>query len=217
VALENTGGNEHCFDRDYQTKEPLMDISLQKTSALVVMLGSVLFLIAAFLPISFRVFPEPSAARKLDALTSSPTAWFAAQIFFGLGALVTVLGVGLAAYGFRAQPFGGLAQASVAVLTLGTLLWVWHLGERTVDPAAFANGALSVWPLLLYFGLTEAGLALFGVALLGSGLPAWLGWVVIGSMALFFAIVVIFRDIPPFVFYAITLLVGIVLYGRGVG
>jgi hypothetical protein len=72
-----------------------MAISWQKMSALVIILGSVLFLIAAFSPISFRVFPEPSAARKLEVMTASPTAWFVAQILFALGAMVTMIGIAL--------------------------------------------------------------------------------------------------------------------------
>ncbi len=189
-----------------------MEISLQKMSALVIIVGSVLFLIAAFLPISVRVFPEPSAARKLEIIMASPTAWFVAQIFFALGAMVTVIGIALVGYRFRDQSFALLMQASVAVLLLGALLWIWHVYARTVDPAAFAEGSLPVWPLGLYFVLTEAGLAVFGVALLRSGLPQWVGWVVIGSMVLFFVLTLIFRDMVPLVYYLITLLTGVTLY-----
>jgi len=51
----------------YLPKGEAMHISLQKICAIVIILGSVLFLIAAFSPISHRVFPEPSAARKLES------------------------------------------------------------------------------------------------------------------------------------------------------
>jgi hypothetical protein len=189
-------------------------MSLHKISAIVIILGSVLFLIAAFLPISVRVFPEPSAARKLEIIMASPTAWFVAQIFFAFGAMITVTGIALVGYQFRDQSFALLMQASVAVLFLGALLWIWYLYMRTVDPAAFAEGSLPVWLLLLYFVLTEAGLAVFGVSLLRSALQQWVGWVVIASMALFFLLTVILRDIPPFVYYLITLLTGVMLYGH---
>ena len=188
-----------------------MEISLQKMSGSMIILGSVLFLIAAFLPIS-RVFPEPSAVRKLEIIRDAPNAWLVAQICFALGALVTVIGIALVAYRFRDQSFAVLMQGSMPVLVLGALLWIWHVYARTVDPAAFAEGALPAWPLVLYFYLTPTGLAFFGVALLRSALPPWVGWLMIGSMALFFVITVIFRDIPPFVFYVITLVIGVVLY-----
>lgn len=191
-----------------------MNISLQKISAIVIILGSVLFLIAAFSPIANRVFPEPSAAQKLEVITAAPTAWLVAQIFFALGAMVTVIGIALVGYRFRDQSFALLIQASVAVLVLGALLWIWYLFMRTVDPAAFAEGALPVWPLILYFALTEAGLAVFGVALLRSALPQWVGWLVIGSMVLFFVLTLILRDMVPLFYYMITLLTGVMLYGH---
>ena len=182
-------------------------------SAIVIILGSMFFLIAAFLPIP-RVFAEPSAAQKLNFIMAAPTAWLVAQIFFALGAMVTVIGIALVAYQFRDQSFALLMQVSVAVLLLGALLWIWYLYGRTVDPLAFADGSLSVWPLVLYLVLTEAGLAVFGVALLRSALPQWIGWLVIGSMALFFVLTLIFRDMVPLVYYLITLLIGVMLYGH---
>jgi hypothetical protein len=187
-------------------------MGLHRISALVIIVGSVLFLIAAFQPISVRVFPESSAARKLEVIRNAPTAWLVGQIGFGLGAMLTVIGIALAAYQFRDQAFAWIIQASVAVLLLAALLWIWHLYARSVDSAAFTEGSLPFWPVVIYFILTEAGLAVFGVALLRTALPPWVGWVVIGSMALFFAITVISRDIPPFVFYVITLLTGVMLY-----
>lgn len=189
-----------------------MEISLQKMSGIMIILGSVLFLIAAFLPISSRVFPEPSAVRKLEIIRDAPNAWLVTQICFALGALVTVIGLALVAYRFRDQSFALLMQGGVAVLLLGALLWIWHVYARTVDPAAFAEGALPAWPLVLYFLLTPTGLAVFGVALLRSALPQWVGWLMITSMALFLLLTVIFRDIPPFVYCAITLLTGVMLY-----
>jgi hypothetical protein len=186
-------------------------MSLQKMSAIMIILGSGLFLIAAFLPIS-QVFAESSPARRLELIMASPHAWFVAQIFFGLGAMLTVIGVALAGYQFRDQSVALLMQASAAVMFLGGLLWIWHVYLRAIDPAAFAEGLLPLWPLVLYFVLTEAGLALFGIALLRSTLPRWVGWVMIGSMGLFVLLTVILRDIPPFVYYVITLLTGVMLY-----
>ena len=82
-----------------------MNISLQKISAIVIILEPMLFLIAAFSPISNRVFPEPSTARKLEVITAAPTAWLVAQIFFALGVMVTVIGIALVGYRFRDQSF----------------------------------------------------------------------------------------------------------------
>ena len=192
-------------------KQEPMDLRLQKLSAILVILGSVLFLIAAFSP-SSRVFPEPSAARKLEIILASPTAWLVAQILFALGAMITVIGIALVAYLARERSYAWLMHTSVAVLLVGGLLWIWHLYERTIDPGAFTADVLPVWPPFLYFVLTEAGLAVFGMALLRSALPQWVGWTVIGSMVLFLVLTLSFGDMVPLVYYLITLLMGVKLY-----
>jgi hypothetical protein len=56
-----------------------------------------------------------------------------------------------------------------------------------VDPDAFAEGSWPRWPLLAYFMLTEAGLAILGYALLRGDLALWIGWMLISSMVLLFS------------------------------
>ena len=106
-----------------------MEISVQKMSALVIILGSVLFLIAAFSPIS-GVFAEPSPAGKLEIIMASPNAWSVAQIFFALGAMITVIGIALIGDRFRTQSVAWFIHASVAVLCLGVRT---RAGEGQID------------------------------------------------------------------------------------
>lgn len=188
-----------------------MEVSAERVSAVLIIAGSAIFLCAAFTPISSRVFPERSASRKLEAIRASPTAWSVTQIMFGLGALVTVVGIGALAYGLPRQPSVWLIWTSVAVLILGVVLWLWLLYGRTVDPVAFAEGRWPRWPLMAYFLLTEAGLSILGYALLSSDLPTWTGWMLIVSMALLVVLTLIFRDMVPLMFYLVTLILGIAL------
>ena len=189
-----------------------MEVSPERVSGILIIVGSALFLCAANTPISFRVFaPGRSASRKLAAIRGSPTAWSVTQILFGLGASVTVIGIGVLAYGLGRQPPVWLIWTSVALLTLAVVLWLWHLYARTVDPDAFAEGRWPRWPLLAYFMLTEAGLAILGYALLRGDLAMWIGWMLIGSMVLLFVLTLIFRDMPPLMFYLVTLILGIAL------
>lgn len=189
-----------------------MEIGLQRVSAIVIILGAVM--ITAALPVSFRVFPEPSPTRKLQSIEASPTTWSVAQVLFALGATLTVVGIALLAHHFRDMtgPSHGSCRPVSESCSLAYCFWMWHLYGRAVDPAAFAAGALPVWPLADYFVSTEAGLALYGVALLRTGLPAWVGWMVIGSMALFFVMTLFYRDMVPAVYYLVTLLTAVMLY-----
>jgi hypothetical protein len=183
----------------------------QRLSATVVIAGSAAFLVAAALPVSMRVFPEPSPERKLRHIEASPTGWTVSQVLFGVGAVMAVAGIALLARELEgaASSFGWI---SAAMLLLAALPWIWHLYARAVDPATFAAGSLPMWPLAVYFLLTEAGLAVYGIALLTSGLPPSVGWMVIGSMAVLFALTLITRDMVPAVYYLLTLLTGVMLY-----
>jgi hypothetical protein len=118
-------------------------VSSVLVSGIVIIVGSALFLCAAFTPISFRVFPEKSATRKLEVIRASPTAWSVTQILFGLGALVTAIGIGLLAYALRRQPSAWLIWVSVAVLVLAAVLWLWHLYRRTAGSCCLRRGQMA--------------------------------------------------------------------------
>jgi hypothetical protein len=93
-----------------------VEVSSVLVSGIVIFVGSALFLCAAFTPISFRVFPEKSATRKLEIIRASPTAWSVTQVLFGLGALVTAIGVGLSGSRPTCQP--AAERVRPAVLTI---------------------------------------------------------------------------------------------------
>lgn len=188
-----------------------MHLSPERIAGLITVAGSVTFLVAAFLPIS-RVFIEPSAARKLEIINASPALWTTAQVLFGMGATLTVVGLAIAAFQPREQSPTWLTYVSVALLAIGALAWAGHLYARAVDPASFARGGLPTWPLVTYFVLTPSGLAAIGIILLRSSVPDWAGWLLVGSMALILVVTAVARDIPPLVYYGPTLVVGLVLY-----
>ena len=191
-----------------------MDIKVLKIGSIIVMIGSVLFIIAAFSPIS-RVFGISSPERKLEIILSAPNQWIAAQIFFALGALVMVAGVSIVTYYFRNQPFSVLLNMSVVILFIGASLWIWHVYLRAVDPQLFTDRGIPILYFAAYTFLTQFGLILFGIALLRTELLNWVGWMIIGSMGFFFVLTIIFRDMPPFVYYVIMLITGVMLYRSG--
>jgi hypothetical protein len=191
-----------------------MGSNLLKPGAITIIVGSVLFFIAAFSPIS-RIFGIPSAEQKLEIILASPNQWKAAQVFFALGALVTVAGIGILAYHFRNQPFSAFLNIVVAILFVGAFFWIWHVYLRTVDPQLFTDRGIPVVYFAAYTFLTQVGLFIFGIVLLRTDVYSWVGWTLIVSMAMFFLLTLIFRDMPPFVYYLITLLTGIMLYRSG--
>lgn len=188
-----------------------MEPGTQKVAALIVVAGSVLFLAAAFSPIS-RVYAEPDAARRLEIILAGPNQWLISHLLFGLGAAVTAAGIGWLASALSGRPSAVWLYACAALLLIGAVLWGWHLYLRVADPEAFATRTMPAWHFFAYTFLTQAALVLFGVGLLRTALPPWVGWLAIGSMALFFVLTIITGDMPPFVYYLVTLTAGVMLY-----
>jgi hypothetical protein len=188
-----------------------MKIGLRRVSAAAIILGSVLFLVGFFFPISGRVFAATSAADKLEIITESAGAWTATQVLLGLGAVLTLVGVALLAYDARDRSVAVLLWTGTVILMVGAGFWLWYVYARAADPAAFAVGALPVWPLPVSFVLTEVGLALFGVGLIVGPYTSWVGWIVVVSMVLLLVLTLALGDVPEFVLYVVTLLAGVVL------
>jgi hypothetical protein len=188
-----------------------MEFDLQKICAVTISAGSILFLIAAFSPVS-RVFGEPLAENKLKIITESLNQWKVTQFLFVIGAIVTGLGIGLTGILFRNHSPSIIIYVSAALLLTGAIFWSWHVYLRAVDPLSFTEGAIPAWLFIIYTFLTQAGLIIFGVALLRMGFAEWSGWLMIGSMALFFLLTIIFKDMPPLVYYIITLVTGVMMY-----
>jgi hypothetical protein len=185
-----------------------------KLGSIIIITGSVFFIIAAFSPIS-RIFGMPSPEQKLEIILSAPNQWIVAQIFFALGALVTAAGISMVAYYFRNQPLSTMLNIGVAILVIGAFLWTWHVYLRAIDPQLFVQRGIPVWYFATYTFFTQIGLVLFGIALLRTELQNWVGWMMIGGMGLFFVLTIIFRDMPPFVYYIVTLIAGFMMYRSG--
>ena len=190
-------------------------MNIQKIAAIVLIVGSILFQVAAFSPISLAFFTERNVARRMEIVLNDQRAWTVSQIFFALGAIVTAVGIGLAAYYLRKLPGSGLAYLGSAAILIGAALWAWHVFLRTVDATAFVEGLLPAWPFIVYTFLTQAGLAAVGFMLLRSEMPGWIGWTVIGGVVLLFLLYLLLKDVPPFLYYILTFLMGLAMIRSG--
>ena len=183
-------------------------MSTERVAAIILLVGSVLFIIAAFLPVS-QVFAEPSPAAKLEIITSNRAAWNTAQVLFGLGASIAAIGLGLVAYHLRGTPGAVWAYVGLAAVILGVVFWDGHVYLRAVDPEGFVEGGPIGWLFTVYALLTQAGLLAFGVSYLRAGYPAWLGVITVAGAVIFFIIFFVLKDIPPFFYYILTFIIGI--------
>ena len=177
------------------------------TAGVLMISGSVLFFVGAGVAVP-GVFTEPDRDEKLRMLTERLWWWRLGQPLFALGALVAALGVGSLAVEDEATSNPWL-WVSGALLVLGALAWTWSVYRRALSPREFALGQLPAWPFVAYVWLTLVGLLLLGLGIFWGDWPAWLGWVVVGADAVFVIGYLRYGDIPPFVFYALLLVVGL--------
>jgi hypothetical protein len=186
-------------------------MSILKISAMVIFVGSIAFLIAAFSPIS-RVYGLSRAEDKLAMIKGDPGAWKISQTLFSFGAIITAVGIALAAYVLRDRSSASLLYVGATFLVIGAAVWTWHVYLRTADPASFVNGLLPGWHFALYSLLTMAAFLLIGIALPRMGFSAWGGWLLLGGALLFSILYIIFRDMPPFVHYLLGLVFAFALF-----
>lgn len=180
--------------------------SVPAAGALLV-IGSVTFLCGAAIGLP-RVFTEPDPETRLRMLEQGIRRWRAAQPLYGLGPLLTAVGVGLLATADNGATDAVFVTGGVALLA-GGLAWCRSLYLRATRVRDFAHGALPGWPFTASVLLTIGGLAPLGLGLLAADYPSWLGWVVLGWDVVFLAGYLWAGDIPPFVFYLLLLVVGV--------
>jgi hypothetical protein len=189
---------------------------MQKIAGIGLMLGSVLFIIAAFTPLTFRVVMA-DMEQRVTLIQNERTGWVILNLLFGTGSVLAA--VGLALFAQQVQPSGDnttirvvsyLAAASVA---LGALCWVVIVYNRAALPPQELPGNLSInnWIFPAYTLLTQIGLMGVGFVLIQSPYPGWLGWGMLVLAGLSLAAYLIFKDMPPFAHYVLLLVMGIAL------
>ncbi len=186
-------------------------MTTERLAGVVLLTGSLLFIVAAFLPISW-VFGERVLEKKLEMINAALSSWKFAQVLFAAGAIAAAVGFFFIYLHLRNS------EASTAVLiasicsAVGAILWAWHTYLRAIDPNAFVYKLLQPnWLAGVYFVLTMAALLALGIGLLKTEYQPWVGWMNIIASILFILIAIIFGDIPPFVFYIITAITAVVV------
>lgn len=188
-----------------------MELYSEKSVGYILTVGSLLFLVAAFMPIS-RVYVEPSPEQKIELIMASKIQWNISMVFFVLGSIITAVGLGL--FVFRSETsvrFLIPAYIGSAIILIGALLWSWHVIERIISPEGFARGTNTPFLFVLYSILTQFGLILLGIFLLYSNYSNWVGKAMIAGISLLFILMLIFKDMPPFVYYIFTMILAVVL------
>ena len=190
---------------------------MQKLAGIVLIVGSLLFIIAAFMPITIKVVTESDPQKRGEHIQNDRTGWLVVNILFGAGSVVAV--VGLALFALHAQSIGDnpnvklVSYLAPIAAALGTLFWVIISYNRVALPPqeAASNLGVNSWMFPAYTVLMQIALMIVGFVLIQGAYPGWLGWgvMVLGGLSL--VAYLVFKDMPPFAHYVPLLVMGIVL------
>lgn len=191
--------------------------------------GAIAFLVGAFLPIIDKagtmIYALP--AREWPAvIRDNSTIWLWANSLFIAGALVAAFGAALLSDCLRHRGDDLFSRLGGMAVALGSLLLVIEVAFRLsvsgwAQEAATNIGALDLYvhisdwlriTFIVYSVLTLVALATYGLAILRTNLaPRWSGWVAAGSALLAALYLIIANDLPPFLYYLVLLVIGVLL------
>jgi hypothetical protein len=191
---------------------------LVRLAAVTLIAGSLLFFISAATPVVSRYFRTGDPLLKLRSIRQDRVAWDLAMASLGAGGSIAALGLfPLARWVEQVADrriLGVLAYLAATLAIGGAASWVIISYVRiTRPPIEVVSVDASPWLFAAYRVLTRAAVVVFGMVLLASAYPRWLGWMLI------VAGVVMFVDLwpqvlPPFVHYMVFLVLGVGLLIR---
>ena len=182
---------------------------MTRTASIIIVAASVAFLIAAFLPITTVFVIDRDIAR----IQSRPIEWASSLVLFAVGGMVTAVGLGLLTLQLRSlNSAAGPAVIGFVSVMLGAVCWTVIVYLRYTLPLEIVLREPTLgWWFVAYTLLTQAALIAYGLALVQAGYPRWLGISTMGLAAGSFLAYVVFKDMPPFAHYVITLMIGVAL------
>jgi hypothetical protein len=192
----------------------------------VLAIGAVLFLVGAGNPVLARAWVSPREA-YLKIVAGHPTAWRVSHILFIVGTVLTAAGMAELPAAAGIHSVGARALVSVAgtVVAIGALLWivalVGRLAVTSVVASAFVAGTGEATPVpserwmselfAAFLLLAGLGLVALGLGFIVAPVLPILGWVCVAFGVIIAGGYLAFGDVPPFVVYLPTGLIGLAL------
>ncbi len=205
----------------------------RRFTGLTLLLGALLFLAGAFMPVTdskgTTIYALPPREHLLVVFAHSML-WQWASILFISGTIMTILGLALLAAQLRDAGDRAFSQLGLIAFALGAVLWFIDVAFRlSVDLWAAQEIArtaaipdyyvpLTRWTHTLFnihTTLSFAALLAYGGALLTTRvLPRWVGWLTIVYALAGSGLLAYTHDFVPLFHYLLTIVIGILLLLR---
>jgi len=188
---------------------------MRRLAGVTLIAGSLLFFVGATMPVNSHVFGTDDALVKLRYIEEDPAAWDLAMAMLAAGGLTAAIGLVPLARSVQQvtdrRILGVIAYGAATLAIGGAVSWV-IISSIRIARSPLDVVFVDISPLLFgtYRVFTRAAFVIFGVVLLLSGYPRWLGWMLIVVGAMMFADLVALV-LPPFVHYVVFLILGAAL------
>lgn len=185
-------------------------MNITQITAFLFILGNAL-IVTGFGAFPSVIYTGTNVQEKLDLLAAQPRRWVFSQLLVNLGVLVLVAGAF-----FLVLLFGesqGILPAGIGAVgfVFGQVFWIWIVGLRIVEPWRQARDEFPSWLYKSFSILTLLGLAGFGVAFWLQGIHRVLGVGTFLGALLILGLFLKVKGMPPIVYYALTLAIGLTL------
>lgn len=186
-------------------------MSAIQLAGVLLIAGTLIAWLGAALP-TWRVYVTADPDVRAKLITERDNYWILSHILFLIGPVTTAIGMGVFTSAIETSVARALAIVGLIAFILGTLVWV-HIVlafRLLMLPEEYVRTTGGAWTFPTYTVLTLGGLILYGIVLLLTGFPTWLGLVTIGLSSLILIAFLIQKDSGPPVYYIATLIMGIV-------
>lgn len=205
-----------------------MDIDRSSQSARragSLLIAGVLVIIIANLNPVVAAYTAPDLLTGIAIVARNWSGWVLQHSVFLTGLLLTTGGLIVLGNSLRTTAGERLAQGALLGVAAATSIWVVISAIRVMVPTAeirqsadippLLGAAMNGWLFQCFNWLMLGSLAIYGVALLQSGWPRWVGLTTSILSSLMLGVFSIFGDGPPEMLCAVTLILGIAALRRG--
>lgn len=185
-------------------------MSTTQLAGILLVAGTLSFWLGAALP-TWRVYVTADPNVRVQLITDLHGYWILSHILFLAGAIATAVGLGVFTSTIEASNARPLALIGLGAIALASVIWAYSVlaFRLSMPPDEFVRTSSGAWTFPTYTLLTLGALILYGIVLLVSGFPTWLGIVTVGISSLILVAFLIQRDAVPAAFYIPTLIMGI--------
>src|SRR5262249_250211 len=151
---------------------------------------------------------QPDTEKMAEVITRLRPYWILGHILFLVAVVIVAVGLGVFTSTVEAENARLLAIVGLVAIGLGSLIWASIVVRfrLSMPPEELVRTTAGAWTFPAFTLLTLGALILYGLVLLTSRFPAWLGIISVGLSGLILIAFLSRKNVIPAVFYIVPLI-----------